>query len=426
MSNSPWIIDPQIVSLSLGTQIHVIQRSWTAMLTLRIVFAEDLYRETEVNNGLAYFASRMLLEGSERWSSQELNLFLEKNAIEAVALSGGLQFTCLTESWVNLLVVIDELLNRPQLESERFLKVKRQIQQELKSNLDDSDQIAYLHLRQAVFESAPGTLLPTGSPETLEGLTENDLRTYWDSNLHAQGLRLFMVSPMSTELVADELQKVLPVTAKESLWGLQSSEVRLRKQIQKKFVFKDRKKASIALGHVGVRRWSEDYSSLKMVDQVLGASSGFTSRLASRLREEMGLCYYIYGDVCSSAGRIPGLFQIVMGTSPQNVEEAIMQIQQTLEELLLEGPELMEMEDARSFLLGSMAFSFETNSSLLQLMVEKHNYGLDKDFLLKEREKLMKVNCEQFHKVACKALSVKALHSVVVGASAPRDWAEQN
>lgn len=409
-----------------GTEVHLMQREWTGMLSLRIMFTDDMYRETELNNGLSYLSSRMLLEGSERWlTTQALNLYLEKYAIEAMALPGGLQFTCLKESWPNLLTVIDELLNRPKLSEDRLLKVKRQIQQELKSSLDDSDQLAYLKLRKSVFNSPPGTLLSTGSPDSILNLTAEQVLNYWGSNLHASGIKLFMVSPMSDTLVEKDLNKVLPSVIKKSTWNHSFPEITTRKQIQRKFVFKDRKKATIAMGHIGIRRWSRDYTILKLVDQVLGASSGFTSRLAAQLREELGLCYYIYGDVCSTAGRIPGLFQIVMGTSPQNVEEAIMQIQRTVGDLLTEGPELMELEDARSFLLGSMAFSFETNNSMLQLMVEKYHYGLDETFLIKEREKLKLINSEEFHRVSSKYLDASNLHAVVVGASAPSGWIDE-
>ena len=177
------------------------------------------------------------------------------------------------------------------------------------------------------------------------------------------------------------------------------------------------------MGHIGVRRWSEDYACLRLIDQVLGASSGFTSRLASKLREELGLCYYICGDVCSSAGRIPGIFQIMMGTSPENVEEAIGQIKVTIDELLSEGPELMELEDARSYLLGSMAFSFETNNSLVQLMTEKEVYNLQEDFLVQDRKRLNEITSQEFHRVAQKNLNLSKLHNVVVGARSPNCWA---
>ena len=112
----------------------------------------------------------------------------------------------------------------------------------------------------------------------------------------------------------------------------------------------------------------------------------------------------------------------MMGTSPENVEEAIGQIKLTVEELLNEGPELMELEDARSYLLGSMAFSFETHNSLIQLMTEKQNYNLDEDFLVQDRERLKQISSEDFHQVACRTFDLSKLHSVVVGARSPANW----
>ena len=419
------MIRPHELLVGEGTKFHYICRPWTSMLTLRIVFSEDVYSETADNNGISYLSSRMLLEGSERWTSKQLNVYMEKYAIEAVALSGGLQFTCLVDSWPKLKIVLQEILQRPRLDQGRFSKVKRQVEQELKSNFDDSDQLAHFHLRQAVFDKSPGNLLSSGSPESIGLIREYQVRDYWTRNLHAEGLRIFMVGSMDISAIQRSFETVLPNVKTDSSFINEIPFIEPRKQIQQKFVFKDRKKASIAMGHIGVKRWSKDYTCLKLIDQVLGASSGFTSRLASKLREDLGLCYYIYGDVCSSAGRIPGIFQIMMGTSPDNVEEAIGQIKVTIEELLSEGPELMELEDARSYLLGSMAFSFETNHSLVQLMTEKQVYELEEDFLVQDRSRLREVTSQEFHRVARKTLDLSKLHSVVVGAKSLDSWAEE-
>ena len=234
---------------------------------------------------------------------------------------------------------------------------------------------------------------------------------------------MFMVAAMDDSSIVKSFDNILPKGTSDTNFINELPFIEPRKQIQQKFVLKDRKKTSIAMGHIGVRRWSEDYACLRLIDQVLGASSGFTSRLASKLREELGLCYYIYGDVCSSAGRIPGIFQIMMGTSPENVEEAIGQIKVTIDELLSEGPELMELEDARSYLLGSMAFSFETNNSLVQLMTEKEVYNLQEDFLVQDRKRLNEITSQEFHRVAQKNLNLSKLHNVVVGARSPNCWA---
>ena len=110
MSSSSWIINPKELLVGEGTQFRFIRRSWNSMLTVRIIFSEDVYCENVNNNGIAYLASRMLLEGSEKWNSQQLNIYMEKYAIEAVALPGGLQFTCLKDSWPKLQNVLEEVL----------------------------------------------------------------------------------------------------------------------------------------------------------------------------------------------------------------------------------------------------------------------------------------------------------------------------
>ena len=163
------------------------------MLTLRIIFSEDVYLETADNNGISYLSSRMLLEGSQRWSLQELNMYMEKYAIESMALCGGLQFTCLEDSWPNLKIVLEKFLSDLSWTKKDFQKAKRQIEQELKSSFDDSDQLANFHLRRLVFDKSPGNLLSSGSPESIALIRDHQVCDYWARNLHAKGLRIFMV-----------------------------------------------------------------------------------------------------------------------------------------------------------------------------------------------------------------------------------------
>ena len=107
-------------------------------------------------------------------------------------------------------IVLEEILKRPRLEKSRFSKVKRQIEQELKSTFDDSDQLAHFHLRQAVFDKSPGNLLSTGSPESIASIQDEQVRNYWHRNLNAGGLRMFMVAAMDDSSIVKSFDNILP------------------------------------------------------------------------------------------------------------------------------------------------------------------------------------------------------------------------
>jgi len=171
----------------------------------------------------------------------------------------------------------------------------------------------------------------------------------------------------------------------------------------------------LALGHRGVRRYCEEQGAFRVLDQIIGSSNGFTSRLANELREKQGLCYSIFGDFLSSASRIEGMFLVGIGTNPKRAQRALDSIQGVLGELLDSGPNKDEVEDACKYLLGSMSFAWESNQSVLQLMMDQVHYQLEEDFLIRERERIEKTDREEVHTLAKNYLSVESLHMVAVG-----------
>src|SRR5262249_2964172 len=72
----------------------------------------------------------------------------------------------------------------------------------------------------------------------------------------------------------------------------------------------------VYLGHLGIKRNDPDYSTLLVMDNVLGTGPGFTDRLSSTLRDRQGLAYTVNAAIAGSASEQPGLFQGYIGTFP--------------------------------------------------------------------------------------------------------------
>ena len=69
------------------------------------------------------------------------------------------------------------------------------------------------------------------------------------------------------------------------------------------------------VGFRGADMFSEDRYALELIDE---ASSDLGSRFFVRIREEMGLAYFV--GASQMQGLVPGLFMFYLGTDPQKIE----------------------------------------------------------------------------------------------------------
>src|SRR5439155_13004646 len=77
---------------------------------------------------------------------------------------------------------------------------------------------------------------------------------------------------------------------------------------------KDKAQGVIMVGYRGVDMFSPDRVALELIDE---ASSDLGSRFFVRIREQMGLAYYV--GASQMQGLVPGLFLFYLGTHPQKI-----------------------------------------------------------------------------------------------------------
>ncbi len=78
---------------------------------------------------------------------------------------------------------------------------------------------------------------------------------------------------------------------------------------------KEKAQGVIMVGYRGVDMFSKDRYALELIDE---ASSDLGSRFFVRIREKMGLAYYV--GASQMQGLVPGLFAFYLGTDPQKIE----------------------------------------------------------------------------------------------------------
>src|SRR5207248_10693927 len=88
----------------------------------------------------------------------------------------------------------------------------------------------------------------------------------------------------------------------------------------------------IMVGYRGVDMFDKDRYPLELIDE---ASSDLGSRFFIRIREQMGLAYYV--GASQMQGLVPGLFAFYLGTDPQKIEPVKTALLDEIHKLANEG-----------------------------------------------------------------------------------------
>ena len=97
----------------------------------------------------------------------------------------------------------------------------------------------------------------------------------------------------------------------------------------------------------------------KLLNVILGEN--MSSRLFQVIREQRGLCYEVQSDLVSFSDA--GALQIYLALSPANLAQALRAISTILEDLRTRGVTAIELEEAKSYVIGQNRISLENTSS---------------------------------------------------------------
>ncbi|PCJ18044.1 MAG: hypothetical protein COB02_06080 [Candidatus Cloacimonadota bacterium] len=419
---TPFLIEPQIMSYDGGTKLHLFKRELNNVFVVRLKWPSAHLYDGQITHGCAYIALKMLLEGTKSLSFDGFNRYLEGSGIELNLTADGFSFTAMKSSLEKLLYLLSELVNYSTPDENRFQKLLKNEVDQLQSLLDDGDSLAYLEFVKKVYKGTPYAHRVGGDVETLKKLKFQEVSQYikevlnW-SNLSIYASGNFCETTFRSTLEKNRIQEGFTSNYKQNI-----QEYDYLKQNSSFCVVKDKKKSSLVMGHLGVKRHSKDYIKLRVLDYILGYGSGFVNRLCKRLREELGLCYSIYGDISSTSSWYPGCLNIQMGTRPENVLNAVNEIEKVILDLKINKVNQKELDDVKSYLKGAMYFSIEGNSSIARYLLEMDIYSLENDFLLKQQSEIQSITLDDIFDVANQYLDPQNMVRVVVGSSEPEGF----
>ena len=391
----------QKFELSNGLRLLVREDHRLPLVGIGAVFRGGLLAETPHDNGVTRLMAKALLKGTKTHTAEQI-----ANEIEAVGGSissdaGNNSFSVSLDVMepdvkLGLDLLSDVLLNATF--PEKAIAREKEIQiAAIQQEEEQLTTVARNIMRQALFSQHPYALRSNGSVEAVQHLTQKDLSDFRDRYVVAKNGVVYVFGDVKAvevkQLVEQALGNMKPgalalTDAKPSTPLSKSETVESRK---------DKAQGVIMVGFRGATLSSPDRYALELIDE---ASSDLGSRFFIRIREKMGLAYYV--GAAQMQGLVPGLFSFYLGTDPQKIERVKTELLDEIHKLATEGLTPEELERAKRRLIGQQEIANQSNDAFGYHCALDELYGLGFNYYKQLEKDVNAVTLEDIKKVAVK------------------------
>jgi zinc protease len=365
------------------------------------VFRGGLLAETPETNGITRLTSRVLLKGTRTRSAEQIADQIEEIGGSIASDAGNNSMSVSVhvmkpdlQTGIDLLADVLQNANFPEQAVAREKEVQiagiRQEDEQLTA-------VARNIMRRALFHEHPYGLRVNGSPESVERLKQKDLIAFRDKYLVAKNGVISVFGNVNAAEVKQLFEKALGSMRPGAL-ALQEAKpsVPITKDENVEST-RDKAQAVIMVGYRGIDIFSKDRHALELIDE---ASSDLGSRFFIRIREKMGLAYYV--GATQMEGLVPGVFAFYLGTDPAKVEPVKTALLDEIRKLASEGLTAEEVTRAKKKLIGQHQISMQSNDSFGFQCALDELYGLGFDYYKKIDQEVEAVTLEEIKQAAAK------------------------
>ena len=391
----------QKFELSNGLRLLVREDPRLPLVGMGAVFRGGLLAETPQTNGITRLMAKVVLKGTKTRTAEQI-----ANEIEAVGGSissdaGNNSFSVSLDVMkpdVKLGVDLLSDVLRDATFPEKAIAREKEIQiAAIQQEEEQLTTVARNIMRQALFPQHPYALRSNGSIQSVRQLTQKDLLEFRDRYVVAKNGVIYVFGDVKAaqvkQLIEQSLGQMQPGTlalsdAKPSVPLGKAEMVESRK---------DKAQSVIMVGFRGASLSSPDRYALELIDE---ASSDLGSRFFVRIREQMGLAYYV--GASQMQGLVPGLFAFYLGTDPQKIEPVRAALLDEIHKLANDGLTPQELARAKKKLIGQQEIANQSNDAFGYHCALDELYGLGFDHYKRLEHDVDAVTLEQIKTVAAK------------------------
>ena len=372
--------------------------------------------ETKDINGLSHFLEHMCFQGTKKRKTSldvtnELNnIGAEFNAFTTYEQTGYHVKARNNDIEVVLDVLSDMYIN-PKFEEKEIEREKGVVVEEMKLNDDiPKRRVADVFMELMYGREQPAGWRIEGHPEIVRALTRENILQYRSKFYLAPATTLVLAGGFDqdallpkienyfSEMPAGEKGQKLPVKEEQGAPGI-------------KLQFKESDQTHLILGVRAYNMFDKRRYALGLLGDILGASFG--SRLFERLRNEMGVAYYVGAGAEMMTDH--GFLEAAAGVDNTRFLEATKAIIEEMKRLADQKVPADELQRTKNRIAGNTVLGLETSEAVAMFYGDQEHFGRPIETPEEMLEKLTAVTAEDIQNVAQDILKNDRLNLAVIG-----------
>ena len=383
---------------------------------LALVEAGSHYEDASVN-GISHFLEHMCFKGTDKRptsfdiSNEFDSIGAQSNAFTWYEFTGyygkaGKQHTS------QLIDIVSDLYLNPTLPAEEMEKEKGVIIEEINMYEDRPMDDADTRFDRVLFGDQPAGWSILGPKENIKNMTRDNFVSYRDAHYVPEATAIVVAGDFEEGAVIKDLTNrfaKLPAMPK-----VQKPKVEIDVQDARVLLkYKKSDQSHFVLGSHGFAVGAEDAPATRVLAAILG--QGMSSRLFKKLRDDMGVCYYVRANHETHTDH--GKFMISSGVTNERLIEVLQVILNEAQLIMSELVSEEELKKAQEFIIGNMLMGHESSNSVAEWYGMQDMRHLELMSPQEVAEKIRMVTAEDVQRVAQKVLASDQLHLSVVGPS---------
>jgi zinc protease len=382
-------------TLANGLTVWAVPVPSAAVVNIHLLVDAGASSEDEPHGGLAALTAQLLVTGTQRLDASAFAEATERLGIEVSSESSWdsarAAFQALPEHTDEGLALLAEMVRQPRFDPGEFDRLKAERLADILQARADPGRLADEMFIRHLFDAAtPYRRLSAGTPETVTGLTLDDVRSFHATHWAPGTANLIVAGPLDADTVLRVAERHL---ADWSGTGPGHRVFEPRAAGERRVVLVDRPgsvQTEIRVGQLGINRRSERYFPAMVLGALLGGVFG--SRLNLRLREELG---YTYGARAGfDARRAVGPFSAAAAVQTDVTADAMREMVELLTRVRDTAPPESELHEVRDYLVGVFPLRFETTGGVAMAIEPLAIHGLPDDYWHTYRQRLEAVGAD--------------------------------
>jgi zinc protease len=398
----------QKFDLPNGLRLLVKEDHRLPFVEFRTVFRGGVLAETPSNNGITQVLARTLLKGTRTRDAEKIATEIESVGGSIDSYGGynsfGVNVEVMREDFATGLDLLADVILNPTFPEDAFEREREVQLASIQAQRDHLLQSCSRLMRRTLFGEGGYGLDTHGVEESVSSLTAADLKTFHRALVSPDNCVLAVFGDVDVGALRQSVEQTFgPWKPGGGVPPLPSAGAPVS-GVRRVSETRDKKQAVLVLGFPGTTLEAGDRCALELISE---ACSDLGSRLFMRIRDELGLAYYVGAQ--NFPGLIPGYFAFYVGTDPAKAGLVEKELLAEAAKLRTEGLTAEELQRAKAKLIGQKKIARQDLGSHAMQSALDELYGLGFEHSDHEDALYEAVTLEQVRDVAAARLREDAV-----------------